>query len=70
MQINTQKSGFQEAFDELVHKNREKVLSDLQNRLGVTLTTVNNKKAGRTKIKKTELPIIKAVFRKYGIEIN
>lgn len=69
MQISTDIKGFRGAFAEM-DQTKENILSELERRLDVTRATVYNKISGRTKTTKLELPIIKAVFRKYGIEIN
>jgi hypothetical protein len=61
--------GFQEAYENL----RKNQLIDFQDealrRTGWSLSTFNNKKAGRTKIFKCEIPMIQSLFRKYGIHL-
>jgi len=70
VQNNTIKKGFREAYDELPYKNRETVQVEIMKKLHISLSTFNNKKAGRTSTRQIEVPIIRSVFRKYGVEMN
>lgn len=62
-------------FRSIINKNiscddKESLKSDLSKALGKTPGTVNNKLSGRNGITKTEMPLFRKIFRKYGIEIQ
>ena len=61
--------GFQSAWEKLPINKRELVQSEIMERLGISVTTFYNKCSGRSKIRKTEIPFIKKIFKKYKIDI-
>ena len=70
MVITENKTKFQTAHDNLPYKDREAVLNEIMRRLHVSLSTVNNKRAGRSKIRAIEMPIIKSIYRQFGIDFE
>lgn len=61
-------AGFEEAYDNLPHKHRRNVRRELQKRLQWCPSTFHNKKRGDYPLRENEIPIIKEIYERFGID--
>lgn len=67
--IKTVKRGFDRAYNQLKLEQVKSFRADCGKRLGWSEATINNKRCGRSEIFIPEKPILRAIFRKYDIEL-